>query len=404
MVFKISRLVPVAMAVAAFAAHAEGGNDPSFSFSGFATIGVVSTNTNDAQFVTSGEPHGATKSKPSGEVDSKVGLQGTAKLNSIFSGTVQLLSQEDGDGSYKPAVEWAFVKAQILPSLSVRVGRMGAPLFAVSDFRNVGYANLWLRPPPDVYGQVPISNFDGADVIYQMPVGSATVSAQVFGGTSKAVFQHTDVHLKSQAGFNLTAEFDNGLTLRLGHVQGKLTVDSASLGQLVAVLRSTPFASVGDQMDPTSKKSSFSGIGASYDQNNIVANFEYTKRKTESYVPDTTGWYATLGYRFGKIAPFVTVSRLKQDDGNVNDTIPSGLSPQLDGLKATVDGTLASQARNQKTTGIGVRWDFYRSMDLKAQYDSVRAQGNGLFTGTTPAFAAGNNRVGVYSLAVDMVF
>ena len=402
MVFKISHLAPVALAVAAFAAHAEGGNDPSFSFSGFATLGVVSTDTNDAQYAISGQPHGATKSKASGEVDSKIGVQGTAKLNSVFSGTVQLLSKQDGNGSYTPQVEWAFAKAQILPSLSVRVGRMGSPLFAVSDFRDVGYANLWLRPPQDVYGQVPISHFDGADMIYQMPVGSATVSAQVFGGKSSAVFQHTDLQFRNQVGFNLSAEFDNGLTLRLGHVQGKLTVDSASLGQLVGVLRGTPFASVGDQLDATGKNASFSGIGASYDQNNIVGSFEYTKRKTDSYVPDTTGWYVTLGYRFGKVAPYLTVSQLKQDDGNVNNTIPSGLSPQLDVLKATVDGTLASQARNQKTTGLGVRWDFYRNMALKLQYENLRPEGPGLFV--QPAATFGTGHVNVYSAAVDVVF
>ena len=36
---------------------------------------MVSTDTNDAQYVISGQPHGATKSKVSGEVDSKIGLQ-----------------------------------------------------------------------------------------------------------------------------------------------------------------------------------------------------------------------------------------------------------------------------------------------------------------------------------------
>ena len=402
MVFKISRLAPIALAVAAFAAHADGGNDPSFSFSGFATIGVVSTDTNDAQYVIAGQPHGATKSKASGEVDSKIGVQGTAKLNSTFSGTVQLLSKQNGDGSYKPEVEWAFVKAQLMPSLSVRVGRMGAPLFAVSDFRDVGYANVWLRPPQDVYGQVPISHFDGADVIYQTTVGSATLSAQLFGGKSSAVFEHTDLHFKNQVGVNLTAELDNGLTLRLGHVQGKLTVDSASLAQLVGVLRSTPFASVGNEIDATNKKASFSGIGASYDQNNIIANFEYTKRKTDSYVADTTGWYVTAGYRFGKVAPYITVSQVKQDSSNVTNTIPGGVSQQLTVLKATVDGTLASQALNQKTTGVGVRWDLYSSMALKAQYDNVRPNGPGTFTAPGPTF--GTSKVNVYSVALDLVF
>jgi hypothetical protein len=402
MVLKISRLAPLALAITALGAHADGGNDPSFSFSGFATLGVVSTDTNDGTYVIPNQLHGATKSKASGEVDSKIGVQGTAKLNSMFSGTVQLLSRQDGDGSYKPNVEWAFVKAQLLPSLSVRVGRMGAPLFAVSDFRNVGYANLWLRPPQDVYGQVPISNFDGADVIYQMPVGSTTLTAQVFGGQSKTVVQHTDVKLKSEVGFNLTAEFDNGITLRLGHVQGKLTVDNATLAGLVGILRSTPFASVGDDLDPTAKKSSFDGVGISYDQGNFVGSAEYTWRRTDSYVPDTTGWFATLGYRVGKFTPYVTVSQIKEDSTNVNNNIPTNVNAQLTTLKLTVDGLVAGQYRDQKTIGVGARWDFYRNMALKAQYENVKPNGPGFFIDTNSNF--GHSNVNVYSLAVDMVF
>jgi len=402
MVLKISRLAPLALAVAVLSAQAQGSNEPSFNFSGFATVGVVSTDNNDGAYAITGELHGATKHKASGEVDSKIGVQGTVKLNKMFSGTVQLLSKQDGDGSYMPNVEWAFVKAQLMPSLSIRVGRMGAPLFAVSDFRDVGYANLWLRPPQDVYGQVPISNFDGADVIYQMPVGSTTLTAQVYGGRSKAVVQHTDIELKSEVGFNLTAEMDNGLTLRAGRIQGKLTVDSATLANLVGILRTTPFASVGNELDPTNKKASFTGVGASYDQGNVVGSFEYTWRRTDSYVPDTTGWFATLGYRFGKVTPYLTVSELKQDSSNVTNNIPTGVSPTLNTLKATVDGVVYGQSRNQKTVAVGARWDFYRSMALKAQYENVKPNGPGLFINTNGNF--GQTKVNVYSLSVDMVF
>jgi hypothetical protein len=239
-------------------------------------------------------------------------------------------------------------------------------------------------------------------VTFQHAIGSTTFTAQVFGGKSSSTFEHTKLHFKNEVGFNLTAELDNGLTLRVGHVQGKLTVDSAALAQLVGVLRATPFASVGNEMDPTAKKASFSGIGASYDQNNIVASFEYTKRKTDSYVPDTTGWYGSLGYRFGKFTPYVVASEVKQDSSNVVNTIPTGVSAQLNVLKATVDGTLASQALNQKTAGVGVRWDLYRNMALKAEYDNVRPNGPGLFTAPGPTF--GSSKVNVYSVAPDMVF
>ncbi|WP_298934318.1 hypothetical protein [uncultured Ramlibacter sp.] len=397
MIAKMYRLAPVAVAIFAFGASANAADESAFTFSGFGTVGLTTTNTNDADYVIVGQPHGATK-KASGEVDSKLGVQGTYKLNSTFSGTGQLLTKQNGDGNFKPELEWAYVKAQVSPTLALRAGRMGAPMFAVSDFRDVGYANVWLRPPQEVYGQVPISHIDGVDAVYQMPLGTSNVSAQVFAGQSSSVYEHNDLDVKKLVGVNLVAELANGVSLRFGHAQGKLTLSHPAVNGLVSLLRTTPYASVGNQMDATDKGVSFTGIGASYDQNNIIANFEYTKRRTDSFVPDTTGWYTTFGYRFGKFAPYVTLSQVKQDDSNVVNTVPGGA------LKTAVDYVLADQVLNQKTTALGVRWDAVRNVALKAQYEHVRPDGNGMFANVKPGSGFGKDAVNVFSVSADFVF
>ena len=406
MFINTTRPKPLAFALLALGAFTtsavRAADDSAFTFSGFATLGLASTNTDDATYVVGGETRGATKSV-SGEVDSKIGLQATGKLNSIFSATVQALAKQDGDGRFRPGIEWAFAKAQLTPGFSMRVGRMGAPFFAVSDFRDVGYANTWLRPPIDVYSQVPVSHFDGADAIYQANVGSTVLTAQVYGGKSSATVSGSDVKFRRLYGVNLTAELNDGLTLRLGRGQTRVTVNSASLNQLVAVLQSTPFASVGEQLSTEDKSASFTGIGLSYDQNNIVVASEYTRRRTKSAVPSTTGWYLTGGYRLGKVQPYVTVSQLKVDSSNVDNTIPIGVSPALTVLKYTVDGALASQAQAQKTVGVGMRWDVGRSIALKAQIDRIKPDGAGLFDAPQPGFGQGQS-VQVYSVAMDMVF
>ena len=388
--------------LASSAAHAGATSwDPSWAFSGFGTVGYVKTDTDVGLSAGPGQEGGASKEGTLG-ADSKLGAQVNAKANNVFSATVQAISQRNGDGNFKPAIEWAFVKAQVTPGLSLRAGRFGAPLFAVSDFRSIGYSNLWLRTPIDVYGQVPFSHFDGADAIYQDTVGSTTLTAQVFGGKSDATANGLGVHVKKEVGVNVTAEFDNGLTLRVGRVQGKLTVDSASIAGLLAILRTTPFAGVADQMDATDKDASFTGVGIAYDQGNWVANAEYTKRKTSSYVSDTTGWEATLGYRVGKFTPYATVSQLKRDSSNVVNTIPYAV-PQLAPLAAGVDTVLFRQNLAQKTDSIGVRWDAWKNIDVKAQYDRVRPSEGavGLFNRVTTPLPSSVN---VYSVAVDFVF
>jgi len=252
------RLLPLLLALAAGGASAA---DSMFSLSGFGTLGLVRTSTDDAQFALFGQVRGADKD-PSAEVDSKLGVQVGAKFSNVFSGTVQVLTKSNGKGNFMPGVEWAFLKAQVTPALAVRAGRMGAPFFAVSDFRDVGFANTALRPPKDVYDQVPVSHFDGADASYQLSTPVGTLTGQVFGGKASDTSQRYKVDIKRMAGFNATLETDAGLTLRLGYAEGKLTVDNAALNSLVATLRATPFASVGDQLDPNSSKASFSGVGA----------------------------------------------------------------------------------------------------------------------------------------------
>lgn len=400
----VRRAVPLAVALSCFGAQAQS-EESAFSFSGFGTVGVVGTSTDKARYVIPGQLRGGDKSW-SGEVDSKLGLQLTGRLNPMFSATAQLLTKQNSEGNWTPELEWAFVKAQLNPALALRLGRMGAPFFAVSDFRDVGYANTWLRPPIDVYGQVPVSHFDGADALYQTSLGSTTLSAQVFAGASTAHFEDTKLKLKRIVGVNATAEFDGGVTLRVGHAQGKIHLYSDTLGALVAGLRAVPLPAVvgvGNELAADGKDASFTGIGLAVDRGQWLANFEYTKRRTDAYVPDTTGWYGTVGLRYGKFTPYLTVSRLKVDSSNVNNVVPVGLSPQLTALKGLVDQAVEGQRTEQSSTGLGLRWDAWRNIAVKAQYDRINPKGSGgLFTRTQAGF--GQDRVNVYSLAVDFVF
>lgn len=392
------RLLPLLLALVAGGASAA---DSMFSLSGFGTLGLVRTSTDDGQYALFGQVRGADKD-PSAEVDSKLGVQVGAKFNNMFSGTVQVLTKSNGKGNFMPGVEWAFLKAQVTPALAVRAGRMGAPFFAVSDFRDVGFANTALRPPKDVYDQVPVSHFDGADASYQLATPVGTLTGQVFGGKASDTSQRYKVEVKSMAGFNATLETDAGLTLRLGYAEGKLTVGNAPLNSLVATLRATPFASVGDQLDPNNSKASFSGVGLTWDQGEWLVNAEYTQRRIKSFLSDTDGWYLLVGHRFGPLTPYLTVSEARTVNSNVNNTIPTA-TPQLTALKMAVDGLVEGQRHTQKTVALGARWDFARNFAFKAQWESVRPEGRGYFISTNANWGNGKT-VNVFSVALDTVF
>lgn len=407
----------IACLLATGAAHAQ----DAFHFSGFGTVGASITDTDKAEFVTPGQPgNGATK-EASFAPDTKLGLQASYRFNSVFSATAQVLTKYTGAGDWDPALEWAFVKAQPVSGLSIRAGRMGAPIFAISDFREVNYANLWVRPPLEVYSQVTFSSFDGADVSYQHTFGPAIVTGTVFGGRMKNDFNNAEVKLDKALGLNLTAEFDNGLTLRAGYAHGDLTLAGGRLPTLVGGLRTTATLlgalpgyansanALANQLE-AKEKASFTGIGATWDLGQWIFNAEYTVRRSDHWVSDSTGWYASAGYRLGKFTPYVYLSQLKVDEQKLSNPVTATAvslgGAQVAALRAGINSVIAGQETGQKTVAIGARWDAFKSVAFKAQLERIKPDGaNGLFyVSPTSTSNISGDSVNVFTLSADFVF
>jgi hypothetical protein len=389
-----------------------------FSFSGFGTLAVVKTSTDDATYVTNFQKHGATKSA-SAEPDSKLGGQVNAKLNDTFSGTLQLLAKQDAVGEYGPKVEWAFLKAKVNGNFDVRAGRIGAPVFMTSDYRNVGYTNLSMRTPPDVYRAVPVSSFDGADLLYQHSVGNTTFNAQFYVGKSSTKTNDTTTFLlNDMKGINLTAE-NGAFTYRAGYTQTVLGAEGTGVSGLATLqggLRSLgavpglgSLTTLADNIGIDGKKASFAGVGIAYDSGNWVGSAELTKRKSDSlYVSDLSGWYTTLGYRVGKVTPYVSLS------GNNTDSLTSFTAPSTVGYPAPVQVGVATAVANvnggvlnnytEKTLAFGARWDAGKGYAIKGEIArvSIPADSTGWFTGATRS--ATDTNVNVLSVGVDFVF
>lgn len=394
-------LIAGASIAAASAAHAGALSwNPNWGFSGYGTIGYTKTNTDNGQFVNAGQ-FGGTKKDGNIGTDSVLGAQLNAQANDVFSATVQGLVQRNGKGTFQPQVEWAFLKAQVTPEISLRAGRMGLPFFMVSDYRHVNYSNLWIRPPVDVYGQVPVSNFNGGDATYRTNFGPTALTAQVFYGKTEAWVNGTHATDSDQVGVSFSVEFDYGITLRAGAAKGKITFQNSPIDALAANLSHTPFASVATQL--TGHDVSFSGVGASIDHENFVGNVEYTVRRTNFFVADTTGWEVTGGYRLGKFTPFVTASKVKVNDANVVNTIPT--SPQqLAVLHGVISSILFGTNDSQHSEAVGLRWDVYKNIALKAQYDRVTVSpgASGTFQKATAALS--QKPVSVFAVSCDFLF
>jgi len=398
--------------------------DGDFRLSGFGTLGAVRSSTDDAGFNYPGQGKGTGKTV-SLNADSKIAIQGTYNITPTVSATTQVMTKINADGDYVPNIEWIFAKWQVTPALTVRAGRIGAPFFMVSDFRDVGYANTTVRPNLDVYGQVPLSQFEGADISYQAHLGSVSLTSTLWSGVSRSDYalanpderEPIKVKLSRTLGLNLVAETDMGLTFRFGHTQGKLDASSSTAqqlrqGALGLALAIPPDAakwnSVADLLTVDKVDASFTGIGVAYDSGDWLISTEFTKRKTDSYISDSTGWYVTVGRRIDAFTPYVGLSRLKTDERSSNPATNLAVTNgSTDLVSGGVNAILNTQKIDQRTATLGVRWDAMSNLAVKAQWDHIRKPANaqGLFFDPSDSnFVAEKRKVNVVTLSVDFVF
>lgn len=340
--------------------------------SGFGTLGVAQTDSDEFLYVRRGQSEGAPDSADF-NLDSNLGVQAIWQPVSWISGTAQLLAMHRAEPNIDVEVEWAFVKLEPFDRFALRAGRMQLPMFAISDVRNVGYAHTWARPPDELYGLALLERVEGADASYRLPLGGGSLSLTMVGGKSFFVAYGFRTEVSDVRGANAQWEW-NGLTLRVGRVQGDVEI---SIGTAAG------------SFDPYT----FTGFGASFDRNDIVVQAEYGMRRSEMLpsVIDADGWYVLAGRRFGAVLPYVIYG----------DSKPV----HVDG-----DPSLRFSGR-QSTTALGVRWDAFASAAIKLQIQQVDAHGSGGISfnpfeiSPVPLLTIPvNGVVNVASLNVDFVF
>jgi hypothetical protein len=390
------------------AAHA---GAPSLSLNGFGTLGVVHSSEDQAAFVSSiFAPRGAGHSSDwSAEVDSRLGLQLTADLTPHFSGVVQVISEQQYNGSYQPAIEWANVTYDVTPNMSLRAGRVMLPIFMSSEYRKVGYALPWVRPPQEVYGSVPVTNVDGIDVSYRLRFGDVNNTLRATYGQKNAKFPYIDAN-----GDRATGDIESRESLTIGN---KLEWDDVSLFASYTQLRLTieeftPFfdtyrlfgplgAAIADRYDVEDKRFEVVSLGASFDRGDWFVMGEWTQTESRTFLADSRGWYVTGGYRFGAVTPYLTYARRRFH----SSTSTPGLSqPGTEQLDAMLNSFLGYQPQ-QTSLSLGMRWDFAHNMSLKAQFDHMNheAGSSGYLVNSQPGYEPGGS-VNLFSLALDFVY
>lgn len=413
------KIIACSVFAVACPATAIGSNDspsPTFSLGGFGTFGVVHSDQDRADFTAQPfEAEGAGHShRWSVDVDSLFGLQASARLTSKLSAVLQIISQQNYDASYTPHVEWANLKYQFTPDLSMRVGRTALGLFLVTDSRHIGFTNPWVRPPIELYGLVSVTSNDGLDVSYRLQIGDVRNTFQAAIGQTRYKFpvpnSDADGTADSKKQLSLVDSYEWGpATIRLTYGQAHVTI--TAFDPLFDAFRQfgPQGAGIADKYDVDDRIVSFFGFSASYEPGDWFAMAEWGRVDTHSVLGTKTGWYTSGGYRFGKVTPFVTYAQVRADTNTSDPGLNlSGLPPALAGtaesLNAGLNESLAAIA-SQSTVSIGARWDIRKSVDLKLQFDRTRLGSNsqGWLTNLQPGFQLGSY-LDIISASIDFVF
>lgn len=294
-----------------------------------------------------------------GDQLSRLGGQFSYGLTDSLSATVQVVAKAEQD-NWKLNLEWAYLAYQVNDQLTVRAGRLRPAAYMFSETLDVGYSYPWLRLPDEVYSLMPVSNMEGADVLFSVPLSFGSIDFQVQAG------QSVNRNLYAEQADKLydfdTKEMRNGaVTLNTNDFGSFRYGYSESAHSYVA----------GNKAD----KGRFSSLGHRYDNGSIVTNIESARRRS-AVSAAVDAFYVMTGYRMGDFLPHITYAQMDVKD-----------------------------AGRQSSWAYGLNYSLTPSVTLKGEYKRVDST-EGLSGAFTPDYAATNQTFDgdVISVGLDFVF
>ena len=396
------RIPLLLLASLAVPAHAQEPDNegPALSMRGFGTVGYAQSSNPKGEFLRDlSQPTGVSDGG-SLLIDSIVGLQLNYRANETVELAAQAVSHQRFDDTFSPELTWAFVKYDMSPRLSFRLGRIGTEFLMQSDSRMVGYSYLPVRPPVNFYGIVPINYGDGMDVHLSTPLADGVLKGSLYLGVAREQLPAYSVDGSQVRSGSLGYDW-GPVQFRLIHAESVLANSFATLAPLRDTLASMGATDAANAMDMVGTRSAYDSIGLTYDDGRWLLQAALNTVKHGTVLTENSkAGYISVARRMGSVSPYLgyawTLSSAKSLDTGL-----SGVAGET--LNAQVDAVLKASHQDQQTTTIGLRWDFARNLDLKTQLDFV----NGAPSSTLlydHVQSDWNGRTTVFSLSMDFVF
>lgn len=325
-----------------------------------------------------------------GDQLSKFGAQLTYGLTDTLGVTLQATAKPLQD-EWQANLEWAYLSWQANDQLMVRAGRLRSPVYMYSESLDVGFSYPWLRLPDEVYSQVQLTNYEGADVVYTLPLSYGSVTFQVAAGQAKNrdYFAYDDlfsIDYGKLFGANVSLATNDYGTFRVGYVEADI---STTVDGVVNAFGTPTYLQL---LELKKDKGKFTSIGYQYDNGTWLTANEWTTRVTENdNNASIDSFYLMGGRRFGDFLAHVTYAQLDENEGRQNSWTL--------GLNYNIAPTVVLKTE-------------YKRVDTSGGYDGVFVRGkqelfeNEAFerSGGLAGVPARNYDGDIISVGVDFVF
>lgn len=389
-----------------------------FRFSGFATLGISEGGNDILGHRRAVSQNGHFENDIAWETDTLVGIQLDATLTEKLDAAIQLIAKERLDNSLANSVEWAYLRYRFNPQFTARVGRIGMDLFMLSEYRNLGFAYLWARPPVEFYAPIAFDYFEGGDIAYSAPLGMGTLSTKLFAGKTDNTFEFEgegdEFELNNLIGATIAWEtetwrtrfsiasldFDDSLNrpLQMDYFREALMsayqLDWAEAPEIL------------DDIEVNNNGLTYYALGLAFDKNNWVIQSEVSFLDSNyGVIKSYAGRYLSVGYRIGPTTVYSMLAKGSQTSTRTKvPELPSHLAVPLAPLKEFTQELYDGFYADQQSVSLGMRWDIRYDLALKLQWDRTKVEARGGILWQQREIPSEEQNVNTYSINLNYIF
>ncbi|GFD95187.1 hypothetical protein KUL156_09540 [Alteromonas sp. KUL156] len=297
-------------------------------------------------------------------------VQADYNFSSTWSASAQFLLHTDEDR--ESGIEWLYLTYTPVEDIQLNVGRLRTPFLKYSDVIDVGFAYPWINAPQQLYSSYMFSQYEGANARYRANFEGLVVDFEAYVGQYKdsLVSSGIDVEVELDTLFGGVIEVNyGGLQLRTATINGpKVETTIEEIAPLLQGLRAAGFEQLAEKFEINDSARAFL-LGASYDTLNWYISSEWMRVSSDiDVLANLESFYISYGYYFDDMLFHLTYASSNQSLNTIENTIPPGISPELDQLRFGVD-VLNSffPTDDLNTWTLGARWDVKTNLALKAE-------------------------------------